>query len=59
MGTLILNGTSVNFVDDNDLKWKMDMHFRELFDAYLQREYGIDAKTFKEIIKDITPEKFI
>ena len=59
MGTLTLNGTSVNIMDENDLKWKMDIHFAAVFDMYLQREYGIDAKTFKEIIKDIAPEKFI
>jgi hypothetical protein len=59
MAQLGLNGMSINIIEENDLQWKMDIHFATVFDLYLQREFGIDAKTFKEIIKDIAPEKFI
>ena len=59
MITMSFNGQNATLLEDKDFDWKLNVYFQVAFDKYLQQNYGITEVEFKEIIKDIAPEKFV
>lgn len=59
MITMSFNGTNATLLEDDDFSWKLNAWFQSAFNDYLKANYGITEAEFKEIIKDIAPEKFI
>lgn len=59
MINMSFGGQNANLLEENDLQWKMEVHFYELFDKYLQQNFGINTEQFKDIIKNSGAEHFV